>query len=241
MSIAVPIVEIEEKGCRGCTICVDKCPVSVFEMTETDPVVAKVVRTEECMGCHSCVYLCPSQCITITGVALQRPFHRIEKNVAFVERFLQITSATASLTEEDWEEADRDVSMTLMSLSKAIVTLMGRGTRAIGRKSGSIAASHLPEIYEEKDLDGVLKRLQERFRHCFDFEYHVDGSDIELAFAPCALQQVVDDAGEKAGDSVVCQLFHDYLAGLIGAYTGVNYVFKVSQAGPACVMRLSPL
>lgn len=232
-------VQIEERGCRGCSLCVEICPVDVFEKGQTDP-VPKIVSAADCMGCFSCVYICPSRCIAVDDVQLQRPFYRSEENMALVEKFLQSSNTMAMLTEKDWDEACRDVSMTLVSLSKAILALMGRGTRAIGRKSGSITAAHLPEIYEEKDLNGILRRLQDRLRHFFDFDCRMDNDDIELRFMPCPLSQVAEKAGDKIGDAVVCQLFHDYMAGLIGAYAGVNYRFKVTQTDADCVMRLSP-
>jgi hypothetical protein len=170
---------------------------------------------------------------------IQRPFYRIEENVALVEKFLQVKSASSSLTLQDWDEAYKDVSSTLANLSKAIVEMMGRGTRALGRNSGSVAAAHMPEMYEQKGLDSLLKSLQQKFKHAFDFDYQTSGNEITLSFHPCGLCRVVEDAGEKVGDAVLCQLFHGYLAGLIGTYTGVNYQFTAPQTGNTCTVKLS--
>ncbi|VFN00768.1 MAG: 4Fe-4S dicluster domain-containing protein [Candidatus Kentron sp. G] len=63
-------VTIDEKGCRGCSLCVDNCPVQVFERTPiarkpTQRAVARVIRSADCMGCFACYYLCPSQLLRL--------------------------------------------------------------------------------------------------------------------------------------------------------------------------------
>jgi len=235
----MPTVNLETKGCRGCTMCVDICPADVFDYDEATA-MATVARTQDCMGCLSCHYICPSQCVEVTDVELQRPYYRIEQNVQFVKRFLQQQYTTRDLTEQDWEEAHKDVAIHIMSLAKAITEMLGRGEKALGRKSGVVAAAHMPEMYEAHDLDGLLSRMQARFRHCFDFDYKTDGEAIEFTFNPCGLCHVVETGGDKVGESVVCRLFHEYWAGLIGAFSGIRYQCEVPQAGKTCLMKLSP-
>ena len=236
------MVTIEDKGCRGCSLCVDECPVSVFE-AELKPEggqSAQVVRSVDCVGCFACYHLCPSQCIRISDVALQRPFYRVEENVAFVDRFLQTGTTAASLQVSDWEEAYRDVSTTLVALADAIVGNVGRAVTAVGVQAGKVAASHFPEIYEERDLDGVLGRLQERFQDCFSFQYELHGDDIHFTFTDCALNRIVEqETREKVGDALLCRLFHDYLAGLASAYSGGRYRCKVPEAGARCEVHFS--
>ena len=62
----MPVVKIEDKGCRGCTLCVDICPADVFDF-EDSSMLAKATREIDCIGCFSCFYICPSQCISIAG------------------------------------------------------------------------------------------------------------------------------------------------------------------------------
>ena len=234
----MPTVNIEDKGCRGCTLCVDICPADVFEFEEQTE-LAKVPRPDDCIGCYSCFYYCPSQCIEIGDTHVQRPFYRIEQNVAFVEKFLQAETTSASLTAEDWEEARKDVSSTLTALAEAIIEMMGRGTVALGRKSGSAAAAHMPEMYEETDLDGILRGLQRNFGSAFPFDFQTSGEEIAFTFKPCGLVKVVEEAGQQVGKAVLCDLFHNYLAGLVGAYNGVNYKFDVPRAGESCELRMT--
>lgn len=232
-------VQIEPKGCRGCSLCVDTCPVDVFE-SPPGPPMATVVRQEDCIGCLSCHYVCPSQCIEVSDVELMRPFHRIEEHVAFVERFLQAKTAQSTLTKEDYDEAYRDVSARLLALADAVTETMGRGLKAVGRRAGVLAASHLPEMYEGKGVEDVLARMQHNFKSSFDFDFTLAGDTVSLTFHPCGLCKVVQNAGQTVGDAVLCKLFHDYWAGLLASFVGTAYGYEVPKTGDVCEMVLTP-
>jgi len=230
----VPTVKITDRGCRGCTLCVDVCPVDVFTMDDNEE-NAKVGCQDDCIGCYSCVYVCPSGCIDVDDINMLRPFHRIPGHEALVERFLKEPSPLGSLSNEDLEEAYKDLAVRLRALAEAIAETMGRGQRAVGRRAGAAAATHLPETYENKDLKAVLERLQP----LFGFDFKVDGDNVALLFAPCALCKVVRDNGEKEGEALLCTLFHDYWAGLVSAFVGGQYRCKLKSAGDQCSLELS--
>lgn len=232
-------VSIIDRGCRGCTMCVDICPVDVFEQDQATE-TAQVLRQEDCIGCLSCFYICPSQCIEVADVELMRPFHRIERDVSFVEKFLQEKSASTSLSQADFDEANADVAARLMALGDAVVETMGRGHKAVGRQAGAVAASHMPEMYEETGLDGIIQGMQRTFEGAFVFDYSVNERSVDLTFKPCGLCKIVEDAGEKVGEAVLCEIFHEYWAGLLTAYVGETYKFEVPTAGPICEMKLFP-
>lgn len=233
----MPVVAIEDRGCRGCTMCADVCPVNVFEVDEGLR-LARVARTQDCMGCLSCYYICPSKCIEVSEVEELRPFHRIEEHTALVEKFLQGKSATSTLAEADFTEAWTDVSARLNALASAVVECMGRGYKAVGRRAGMVAATHLPEMYEQKGLEELLARMQALFRQTFAFDFVLTGERVDMTFAPCGLCQVVEDRGEKVGEAVLCTLFHEYWSGLFSAFTGKNYRWELPQAGKTCKMVL---
>lgn len=236
----MPKIHLSEKGCRGCMLCVDICPVDVFEFNE-EKHLAEVKRPDDCIGCLSCYYACPSQCIEITDVEHIRPFYRIEKNVAFVEQFLQTKPADRQLREEELDFAYQEVGILLSAFADAITEILGRGHKSVGRRAGTVAAAHLPEMYEEKGLDELLKAMRERFGASFDFSYTIsENSHIDLAVQPCGLLQAVRNAGESPGKSDLCLLFHEYWAGLISAFTGDNYVYELLEAGDQCALKLQP-
>lgn len=234
----MPNVTLTDRGCRGCSLCADICPVDVFEYKEAEH-LAKVVHAQDCIGCLSCFYICPSQCIAVSDIEVLRPFHRIEKHAALVEKFLQAKATPRALTAQDWDEAFKDVSARLYALSHAVTETMGRAQKAVGRTAGSVAAEHLPEMYEETTIEGLLKRMQERFRSSFDFDFTMEGNNLSLLFHPCGLYKVVTAAGEKVGEAVLCQLFHEYWAGLLGTFAGAKFGVEMPQTGQNCMMKLS--
>lgn len=236
----MPSVHIEERGCRDCRLCVEICPTKVFDQNDARH-LAEAKRPADCIGCTSCSYLCPSGCIDVGAYDAQRPFHRLDANAALVARFLQKQPASATLGDADYDEARRDVAVRLDALGASVTETMGRGGKAVGRKAGALAASHLPEMYEGATLDEVLARMRRRFAGSFDFEAAVDagGDAVNLTFPRCALARVVTEHGQPIGGAVLCGLFHEYWAGLLGAFTGRNYAVEMLETGGRCVMRLS--
>jgi len=234
-------VEIErETACRGCRACIDKCPVQVFErgINSCGDPIAKVMRPEACLGCFTCYYQCPSQCIRINNVERQRPFYRVDENVGFVRNFVQLEPLAEELTEADWEQAYRDVTMTLLALAKSIENIFGFGTAAIAFQSGMLASPHFPELHEVTALEERLQRLQQRLRHSFDFHFQLREKNVEFIFAPCGIYPIVIASGEKVGDAILCRLFHDYWAGLVGNLADIEYRFKLQKSGTTCHLDL---
>jgi 2-oxoglutarate ferredoxin oxidoreductase subunit delta len=230
-------VHIEEAGCRDCGLCVEICPTDVFE-ADGPKRLAKVVRQDDCIGCTSCVYLCPSRCLSVTADHPQRPFHRMEGNAALISRFLQQVPATQQLGQADYDEALKDTHVRLKALADALKEIMGRGQRAVGRSAGTLAAAHLPEMYETTALPQLLAALRRRFAHAFDFQAAIDpdGTSATLTFPACALHKVVASQGEAVGSAGLCELFHEYFAGLMGAFSGKSYAASTqSTAGPCNV------
>jgi NAD-dependent dihydropyrimidine dehydrogenase PreA subunit len=237
----MPQVEIErDTACRGCRACIDICPVQVFErgLSARGEPVAKVINAANCVGCFSCYYKCPSQCIRISGVERQRPFHRIDENVGLVRNFVQIEPLADELTEADWEQAYQDVSMTLLELSKSIENVFGFGTAAIAFQSGQLAAPHFPELYEINTLEERLQRLQQRLRHSFDFDYKINDNGIAFVFKPCGICAIVKTANEPIIESIICRLFHEYWSGLVGNLSDTEYRVEVTNNGNICHLNL---
>jgi NAD-dependent dihydropyrimidine dehydrogenase PreA subunit len=233
-------VRIIDRGCRGCTLCVDVCPVDVFDFLP-DRQLAAVVREEDCIGCLSCVYACPSRCVDVEQVERLRPFHRIEGHVALIEHFLQEPSATATLGPEDYREARDDVAARLQALADAVQETMGRGHKAVGRRAGAVAAVHMPEMYEEKGLEGIVAGLERELGVAFGLSGTVRDRDIDLSFSAAAVCPVAEQPNEAAGGSVLCEIFHEYLAGMISEYAGTAYRYELETSGDTCEMHLHPL
>jgi ferredoxin len=235
----MPTISIQEAGCRDCNLCIDTCPTDVLERDATRR-VATVARPDDCIGCTSCAYICPSRCLSVEGHVEQRPFHRIEQNSALVSRFLQKQPALTLLAESDYEEALRDVRVRLRALGDAVTETMGRGQKAVGRAAGTLAAAHLPEMYEETTLDALLARLTVHFAQVFHFTTTVSGggSEIVMSVSRCAFHRVVEGHKDPVGNNVLCTLFHETMAGLVSAFTNKNYGVEMKETGAHCTMIL---
>ncbi|MEK7803941.1 MAG: 4Fe-4S binding protein [Deltaproteobacteria bacterium] len=55
-------IEIDERLCKGCNICVDFCPTHVLELKGT---VVGVKDLEACTGCQLCDLRCPDFAIQV--------------------------------------------------------------------------------------------------------------------------------------------------------------------------------
>ncbi len=65
----MPKVSVEWKKCDGDGVCVDVCPVDVFELQNLseypDTQKSVAVRANDCILCMACVAQCPTQAITV--------------------------------------------------------------------------------------------------------------------------------------------------------------------------------
>ena len=64
----MPDVLVNQERCTGCGMCINFCPVDVFELRPgVDPpaMIAEPVRSSECWACDTCVGQCPASAIEI--------------------------------------------------------------------------------------------------------------------------------------------------------------------------------
>ena len=80
-------IDIHERACRGCELCVDICPTKVFRFNAAKR-LCEVAHAEDCIACLSCGYICPSHAITHSGHHVVKNFYRDSEFCARVGRFL---------------------------------------------------------------------------------------------------------------------------------------------------------
>lgn len=65
----MPKVEVDRTKCNGDGVCVDVCPVDVFELQDLaehpDTQKSVPVRPDDCILCMACVTSCPTEAITV--------------------------------------------------------------------------------------------------------------------------------------------------------------------------------
>jgi len=96
----------------------------------------------------------------------------------------------------------------------------------------------MPEMYEATQMTELLQGLRRRFAHGFDFDAKLeDDAAVTLTFSGCALHQVVSAQGEVVGSATLCELFHEYFAGLMSAFSGKNYSIATLGTAGQCTMK----
>jgi len=64
------VIEINQKWCKGCTICIAFCPKAVYTADKHGhPVISDV---NKCILCMLCVERCPDFAITITAAETEK-------------------------------------------------------------------------------------------------------------------------------------------------------------------------
>jgi len=107
----------------------------------------------------------------------------------------------------------------------------GRVTCMVGKiEQGQGIMTSLPQL---------LAALRRRFAHAFEFEAQVDAgtASATLTFPACAMHKVVASQGEVAGTANLCELFHEYFAGLMSAFTGKSYAATTQNAVGQCTVK----
>ncbi len=80
-------IQIHEKSCRGCRMCVDICPTKVFEY-DKEKHLALIQHAEDCIACLSCSYICPSGALTHENYHVVKNFYRDSGFCNRMEKFL---------------------------------------------------------------------------------------------------------------------------------------------------------
>ncbi len=65
----MPRIEVDEKRCKGCGLCVIACPFEVLALSDkfssTGYYPAVMVKPEKCTGCTLCALVCPDVAIEV--------------------------------------------------------------------------------------------------------------------------------------------------------------------------------
>lgn len=63
-------VTFDKDGCKGCSLCVEACPLKILALSETEinakgyhPV--EMTDADKCIACGSCAIMCPDSIITV--------------------------------------------------------------------------------------------------------------------------------------------------------------------------------
>jgi len=62
-------IKIDIERCKGCSYCVDACPVKILKMSEKTNThsyqYAEMIDMNKCTGCKACAIMCPEIAIDV--------------------------------------------------------------------------------------------------------------------------------------------------------------------------------
>jgi 2-oxoglutarate ferredoxin oxidoreductase subunit delta len=70
------MIEVKDDWCKGCRLCIERCPVNALE--ESDTLNKRGIRpprlkkNNECNFCRLCELLCPDMAITVIPEEIQK-------------------------------------------------------------------------------------------------------------------------------------------------------------------------
>ena len=64
------VIEISSQTCKGCGLCVERCPMSALQLQDSPEAKNKlgkisVLDSEQCIGCGVCAHKCPTQSLSL--------------------------------------------------------------------------------------------------------------------------------------------------------------------------------
>nr|WP_294509969.1 ferredoxin family protein [uncultured Bilophila sp.] len=59
-------IEVDEKRCNKCGLCIDMCPMNVLDKGSRG--FPFMLHRDDCWYCDACVFLCPRQAIKLTDL-----------------------------------------------------------------------------------------------------------------------------------------------------------------------------
>jgi ferredoxin len=222
-------INIEREACRGCELCVDKCPTEVFDYDKENhvPIVA---GKEECIECLTCYYLCPAAAVGFEDIEISREFYRDLSVRDKMKKFLlaQEPYAGRELTVEDYEQALKDIFVRLQAMSDVYQHIAGKSLPALGTSAGQVMARHFPSIKPIGGIEDALKALQEELNPAWIFTYELTDSALQIKVEDCFVRESCRFLGRPLGENL-CVLFGGYMMGYL--YAGVLQRFKILNVG----------
>ncbi len=207
-------IQVDERACVGCEICVEACPTKVFAFDQAKRLPA-VEKQNACFGCLACSEQCPASAIHHEGVPHCVNLYHNPYALNIVSKLTGDSSHThASPAHEDVAKGIDDLGIRLLSLAAVLRSTLASGLPAVGTFAGRTLAGQLPRYQLPKTFEDVLSLAKEQFAPAWDLDFKVDGESLHIGVKTCYLRELcAKEKVELGGD--LCVLFYNYLAGYL--------------------------
>ena len=215
-------IEIDEKACVACEMCVDACPTKVYRFEEAKGVPA-VDKPKECFGCLACAQICPADAINHEGLQRSLHFYHDPYALALVSK---LTGAPPDLAhcpqdEASVERALADIGIRLTALANVLRATLSSGVPGVGTFAGRMLARQLPRYRLPANLQETLDVAREQFAPAWELQSELDGDSLKVVVKDCFVREVcAKQKIELGGD--LCTLFCNYLAGYLNGMAKVR-------------------
>jgi len=207
-------IQIDEKACVSCTLCVDACETHVFAFDEARG-IPRVVNAAECFGCLACSAACPSNAIDHTGVPSTMNFYHDQHSLDMISKMTgDAADAVPAMSAEEVKKGLDDLGARLLSLGAVLRATLRSGLPAVGTFAGRTLANQLPRYRVPKDFEEALKLAVEEFSPAWQLEPAVSGDTVAITVKDCYLRKLAARGNLELGGDL-CTLFYHYLAGYL--------------------------
>jgi len=209
-------IKIDDKACRGCSLCVDLCPTKVYAMVDGSD-VPKVVKEKDCVECLSCYYVCPATAIEIDNIKFSKEFYRNLDVQEKVKKFLlgREPYISQNLAAEEYGAALRDLIVRMDALGGVYERIMGKSLPSLGRTAGITMGQHIPRTTKAGDVAEAFALFREEAAPAWDVACEAAGSNaFTLTVGKCLVREACKQFNRQMGGNL-CVLFGSYITGYI--------------------------
>jgi len=223
-------INIDEKACRGCELCVDECPTKVFEY-DAGKGLPVIVREDDCIECLSCYYICPSTAVDLEEVEISRGFYRDLSIQEKMKKFLLTRDfyVGRELNEKDYEQALKDMFVRVQAMSDVYHHIAGKSLPALGTSAGQVMAKHFPAVKPVNTIEDALKALQEELQPAWVFNYELADGSLKIKIDDCFVRESCQFLERPLGENL-CVLFGSYMMGYL--YARISKRLKILNVNP---------
>jgi ferredoxin len=231
-------IDIHEKSCRGCELCVDECPTKVFEY-DREKCVPVIARKDDCIECLSCYFICPSAAISLEDIEISKELYRDLSIREKMTKFLlsRTPYVGKELTAEDYELALTDMFVRIQAMSDVYHHIAGKSLPALGTSAGQAMARNFPNVRPINSREDALRALKEVLHPAWALNYDLSENNLKIKIEDCFVRESCQFLKRPLGENL-CVLFGSYMMGYLYDLVGKRLKILNVNHGSTCIYEV---